>query len=102
MIHSGVYGFNGNTRLHVILRCQNLKPKVDTLQHFSGETILPSIDWTTAYYFGIEQTQNFSEFYSHWFIKSYPSLNVDSFPNLMGNLDICDVGVHGVRVCGDA
>lgn len=96
IIHSGIFGFNGNSRLHVLLCCQNIKPKADSLRQFAGEASLFSIDWSTAYYFGMQQTCNFSEYNLQHCLNYFPLLNIVTNSNLLGDLESYNFGINSI------
>ena len=69
VIHSGVYGYAGNTRFHMVIRFENLLPELDKLRQFKGETAKPEMHWSTAYKIQLEVSKPYSDFYT-WFFEN--------------------------------
>lgn len=102
VIHSGIYGYPGNVRFHMVIKYQHHKLGPETLQTFKGEVVEPDpvVHWQVVYNAHMTQTEQFREFYTKWFLTCFPSLDTRKYPNYLGNLDPGDVGLGDQRIFG--
>jgi len=98
VIHSGVYGLPGNARFHLVICLQKHIRSLDKLTQFKGTAVEPGPEWSALYVTMMQQSQSFADYYSHGFLKSYPSLNTAKYPNYLGNLNPSDVGLNDEHI----
>lgn len=103
VIHSGVYGFPGNVRFHMVIKLKHLKPGPEKLRTFKGEAVDPDpfVHWDSKYIVHMNNTQPFRDFYTDYFLRCFPTLNIVDHPNYLGNLDKNDVGLGESRIIGE-